>query len=400
MNRPEQSIPLFKVFMAPTAKEKVGEVLDSGYIGQGPKVEEFEKQLGEYFGNKKVVTVNAGTSALHLALHLLKKPKENWMKNEYESIAFSNQNWPGMKDGDEVLATPLTCTASNFPILANNLKIKWVDIDPTTLNMDLEDLKTKMTPKTKAIMGVHWGGYPLDLDKIKNIQQEFRKKYGWAPVLIEDGAHSIGTKYKSKYLGNHGNFVMNSLQAIKHITSVDGGLLYCPHEELYERAKLLRWYGIDRNPKGRTDFRCEADIAEWGFKFHMNDVCAAIGMENFKHIDRLVSRHKENAAYYDLRLQNVNGVTLLKREEGFESAFWIYSLLVNDRPSFYEYMKECNITVSQVHARNDEHSCMADFKSELPNLDKTIGNIVSIPVGWWVTNEEREYIVDCIRKWK
>lgn len=400
MNRPEQSIPLFKVFMAPTAKEKVGEVLDSGYIGQGPKVEGFEKQLGEYFGNKKVVTVNAGTSALHLALHLLKKPKENWMKNEYESIAFSNQNWPGMKDGDEVLATPLTCTASNFPILANNLKIKWVDIDPTTLNMDLEDLKTKMTPKTKAIMGVHWGGYPLDLDKIKNIQQEFRKKYGWAPVLIEDGAHSIGTKYKSKYLGNHGNFVMNSLQAIKHITSVDGGLLYCPHEELYERAKLLRWYGIDRNPKGRTDFRCEADIAEWGFKFHMNDVCAAIGMENFKHIDRLVSRHKENAAYYDLRLQNVNGVTLLKREEGFESAFWIYSLLVNDRPSFYEYMKECNITVSQVHARNDEHSCMVDFKSELPNLNKTIGNIVSIPVGWWVTDEERNYIVDCIKKWK
>lgn len=400
MNRPEQSIPLFKVFMAPTAKEKVGEVLDSGYIGQGPKVEEFEKQLGEYFGNKKVVTVNAGTSALHLALHLLKKPKENWMKNEYESIAFSNQNWPGMKDGDEVLATPLTCTASNFPILANNLKIKWVDIDPTTLNMDLEDLKTKMTPKTKAIMGVHWGGYPLDLDKIKNIQQEFRKKYGWAPVLIEDGAHSIGTKYKSKYLGNHGNFVMNSLQAIKHITSVDGGLLYCPHEELYERAKLLRWYGIDRNPKGRTDFRCEADIAEWGFKFHMNDVCAAIGMENFKHIDRLVSRHKENAAYYDLRLQNVNGVTLLKREEGFESAFWIYSLLVDDRPSFYEYMKECNITVSQVHARNDEHSCMVDFKSELPNLNKTIGNIVSIPVGWWVTDEERNYIVDCIKKWK
>ena len=86
-------------------------------------------------------------------------------------------------------------------------------------------------------------------------------------------------------MGNHGNFVMNSLQAIKHITSVDGGILYCPHDELYERAKLLRWYGIDRNPKGRTDFRCEADIEEWGFKFHMNDLCAAIGMENFKSVD-------------------------------------------------------------------------------------------------------------------
>jgi len=393
-----EQIPLFKVFMAPTAKEEVGKVLDSGYIGQGPKVDEFEKQLGEYFGNKKVVTLNAGTSALHLALHLLKKPKLDWNRNEYEHLVFTNHNWPGIEDGDEVLASPLTCTASNWPILANNLKIKWVDIDPTTLNMDLEDLERKMTPKTKAIMGVHWGGYPLDLDKIKEIQTRFRKKHNWSPVLIEDGAHSIGTKYKGEYLGNHGNFVMNSLQAIKHITSVDGGLLYCPHEELYERAKLLRWYGIDRSPKGRTDFRCEADIEEWGFKFHMNDMCAAVGMENFKHLNKIVSKHKENAAYYDEHLQNVEGVTLLKREEGFESAFWIYTLKVDDRPSFYKYMKECGITASQVHERNDKHSCMEDFKTKLPNLEKTIGNIVSIPVGWWVTPEQREYIVKCIKK--
>jgi len=393
-----EQIPLFKVFMAPTAKEEVGKVLDSGYIGQGPKVDEFEKQLGEYFGNKKVVTLNAGTSALHLALHLLKKPKLDWDRNEYEHLVFTNHNWPGIEDGDEVLASPLTCTASNWPILANNLKIKWVDIDPTTLNMDLEDLERKMTPKTKAIMGVHWGGYPLDLDKIKEIQNRFRTKHNWAPVLVEDGAHSIGTKYKGEYLGNHGNFVMNSLQAIKHITSVDGGLLYCPHEELYERAKLLRWYGIDRSPKGRTDFRCEADIEEWGFKFHMNDMCAAVGMENFKHLNKIVSKHKENAAYYDEHLQNVEGVTLLKREEGFESAFWIYTLKVDDRPSFYKYMKECGITASQVHERNDKHSCMEDFKTKLPNLEKTIGNIVSIPVGWWVTPEQREYIVKCIKK--
>ena len=391
-------IPLFKVFMAPTAKEKVGEVLDSGYIGQGPKVDEFEKQLGDYFGNNKVITTNAGTSALHLALHLLKKPKPTWLKDEFQGVAFTSHNWPGINEGDEVLATALTCTASNWPIVANGLKIKWVDIDPTTLNMDLKDLERKITKKTKAIMGVHWGGYPLDLDEIKQIQQRIEAKFGWAPALIEDGAHSIGTKYKGKYLGNHGNFVMNSLQAIKHLTSIDGGVLYCPHDELYERAKLIRWYGIDRSPKGRTDFRCEADIEEWGFKFHMNDVCAAVGMENFKHIDKLVGVHKRNAAYYDEHLQNVEGITLLKREEGFESAFWIYTLKVDDRPSFYKYMEECGITVSQVHERNDKHSCMAEFKTELPNLEKTIGNIVSIPVGWWVSEEETEYIVECIKR--
>tara|TARA_B100000902_G_C27136071_1_gene826113 strand:- start:626 stop:1024 length:399 start_codon:yes stop_codon:yes gene_type:complete len=132
----------------------------------------------------------------------------------------------------------------------------------------------------------------------------------------------------------------------------------------------------------------------------MNDVCAAIGMENFKNLDEIVFKHKDNAAYYDEHLQNTNGVTLLKREEGFESAFWIYTLKVDDRPSFYDYMKECNITVSQVHERNDKHSCMNEFKAGLPNLDKTIGHVVSIPVGWWVTKEEREYIVDCIKKWK
>jgi len=376
-------IPLFKVFMAPSASEKVGEVLNSGYIGQGPKVDEFEEQLGSYFGNKKVVTTNAGTSALHLAIHLLKKKQ---------------YNFPGIKEGDEVLATALTCTASNFPILANGLKIKWVDIDPTTLNMDLEDLKRKMTPKTKAIMGVHWGGYPLDLDRIKTIKEEFRKEHGWAPALIEDGAHSIGTKYKGKYLGNHGNFVMNSLQAIKHITSIDGGLLYCPHSELYERAKLIRWYGIDRNPKGRTDFRCETDISEWGFKFHMNDVCATVGIENFKHLDEITSKHKENAAYYDEQLKDVKGVTLLKREKGFESSFWIYTMLVDDRDGFYKFMKECNIMVSQVHERNDKHSCVKESKTELSNLDNTINKVVNIPVGWWITKKDREYIVECIKK--
>jgi len=397
-NKPNSPIPLFKVYMAPTAKEKVGEVLDSGYIGQGPKVDEFEMQLGRYFGNEKVVTTNAGTSALHLALHLLKKPKPNWLKDAFQGIAWTQENWPGIEDGDEVLATALTCTASNWPIVANNLKIKWVDIDPTTLNMDLSDLERKITKKTKAIIGVHWGGYPLDLDKIREIQRRTEKKFGWAPALIEDGAHAIGTKYKGKYLGNHGNFVMNSFQAIKHITSVDGGLLYCPHKELYERAKLIRWYGIDRDPKGRTDFRCEVDIEEWGFKFHMNDVCAAVGIENFKYLGVLLDLHKRNAAYYDKHLKNVKGVTLLKREEGFESAFWIYTLKVDDRPSFYKHMEECGITVSQVHARNDKHSCMSDFQLELPNLDKTINKVVSIPVGWWVNKKQTKYIVDCIKK--
>ena len=161
MKKINTPIQLFKVHMNPNAKVEVGKILDSGYIGQGPKVEEFEEKLNEYFNSDRVVTLNSGTSGLHLALHLLKKPSNSVTADGYSVI---ERNWPGLKEDDEVLATALTCTASNWPILANGLKIKWVDVDEKTLNMDLDDLERKITSKTKVIIAVHWGGYPLDLD--------------------------------------------------------------------------------------------------------------------------------------------------------------------------------------------------------------------------------------------
>ena len=391
----KRKIDLFRVFMAETASEEVGKVLKSGYIGQGPKVDEFENQLKQHFNHDYVTTVNAGTSALHLALHLLKKSN----KENVNVTGFGGYQsfWPGLEEGDEVLATPMTCTASNWPILANGLKIKWVDIDPETLNMDLDDLERKITPKTKVIMLVHWGGYPNDLDRIKEIQEKSYRLYGFKPAVIEDGAHSFGSKYKGKPIGTHGNLTMYSLQAIKHITSIDGGLLMSPHSELNKRARLIRWYGIDRDGD-RKDFRCEADIEEWGFKFHMNDVCATVGIENLKHFDTIVNRHKENAKFYDEQLKDIDGVTLLKREEGHDSAFWIYSILVENRDGFYKHMHENGIAVSQVHERNDKHTCVREFVSNLPNLERTISKVVSIPVGWWVSDEDREYIVETIKK--
>jgi dTDP-4-amino-4,6-dideoxygalactose transaminase len=391
----KNKIDLFKVFMSPTAADEVGKVLNSGYIGQGPKVEEFENQLSKLFNHDYVSTLNSGTSGLHLALHLLRNPNKNIQT--YHGIMSTESNWPGWEPGDEVLATPMTCTASNWPILANGLKIKWVDIDPTTLNMDLDDLARKITPKTKVIMLVHWGGYPNDLDKIKKIQQDAYLRFGFKPAVIEDGAHSFGSEYKGKLIGTHGNLTMFSLQAIKHITSIDGGLLLSPHKELHRRGRSIRWYGIDRDGD-RKDFRCEADVEEWGYKFHMNDVCATVGIENLKHFKDIVGKHRSNADYYDRELQNIDNLTLLKREDGHNSAFWIYSMLVENRDGFYKWMDECGISVSQVHERNDKHTCVREYRTALPQLDKTISKIVSIPVGWWVTPEQREYIVDCIKK--
>lgn len=382
----KQEIPLFKVYMSQESIDRTVDVLNSGFIGQGSVVDEFESMLKEKFSWDYILTVNSATSAEHLALHMLKE----------EGKTVLNSNWPGMEPGDEVLATPLTCTASNWPILANGFNIKWVDIDPTTMNMDLDDLARKIGPKTKAIMIVHWGGYPNNLDKLKQIQERAKELYGFKPAIIEDCAHAMGSKFNDRYIGTHGNICTFSLQAIKHVTSGDGGLLFLPHNELYRRGKLLRWYGIDRE-SNRKDFRCEADIPEWGFKFHMNDINAAIGMGNMSRIDEIIGKHKNNALFYDRALSQVDGINTLKREKGHESSFWIYSILVENKDGFQRWMKERGIATSQVHERNDIHSTVRQYKSILPNLDKTVPMLSSIPVGWWVSEEDREWIVESIK---
>ena len=187
------------------------------------------------------------------------------------------------------------------------------------------------------------------------------------------------------------------MQAIKHVTSIDGGFWISPYKELNDRAKLTRWYGIDREGP-RADFRCESDIPEWGFKFHMNDVCATVGIENLKHADQIIGTHQSNAQYYNEQLKNVPGITLLENDPRKQSAYWLYTMRVENRDGFMQYMLDNGIVTSRVHERNDKHRCVAEFKADLPNVDLVTKDMICIPVGWWVTNENRQYIVDTIKK--
>ena len=232
---------------------------------------------------------------------------------------------------------------------------------------------------------------------MRNIQNDAEKKYGFRPVIIEDCAHAFGSTYKDKLIGSHGNVCSFSFQAIKHLTCGDGGCVTFPDEHSVERFKLLRWYGIDRNDNSKG-WRCESDIPEFGFKMHMNDINATIGMVNFPHVtERLLDLHRDNANYYNQNLKGVEGVTLLENKSDRQSAYWIYTLRVERQADFVNKMKECGIMVSRVHERNDDHSCVSEYKSDLPNLDKLVKEMICIPVGWWVTPEDREYIVDCIK---
>src|SRR5579859_601781 len=290
----------------PPKEELLGEiekVLYSGYIGQGPKVDQFEKEFGHYIGTDKVLAVNSGTSALHLALHLA-----------------------GV-EGGEVISTAMTCTATNFPILANRAKIVWADIDPRTGMLDPDDVESKITKNTRAIMVVDWGGMPADLGNLWDVA----KRHGIP--LIEDAAHALGAEYAGRKIGDQtADYTCFSLQAIKHITTVDGGVLIANDPEQYRRGKLLRWYGIDREGP-RKDLRCEEDVVEWGYKFHMNDVTAVMGLVALNHLNDQVSKHRMNAMLYDYEIESRK----IKKPQGYpdgQSSYWLYTLQVPKRDQF------------------------------------------------------------------
>lgn len=380
-----ERIELFKVYMSKEAPALVAQVLASGWVGQAQKVEDFEAELRVWFATDHCNTLNSATSGLHLALHYAKLQCD-----KDRSLGFHRE----IKD--EVLTTPLTCTATNWPILANGLKIRWTDIDPETCNLNLDDLERKLSPKTLAIMVVHWGGYACDIERLKSIQKKCHKLYGHNPMIIEDCAHAWGARYGDKLIGTHGNVCVFSFQAIKHLTTGDGGLLISPNEAMHQDIKLLRWYGLDRTSS--KDFRCEQTVLHWGYKMHMNDINAAIGLCNLPESHGVVLKHQANGKYYDEQLHGIPGLTLLKKNPKVESSYWVYTLRVENRAGFQKKLAENGIVTSMVHKRNDQHGCVMDYRCALPGLEVVAEDMICIPCGWWVTPEQREHIVNTIKR--
>jgi len=355
-------IPLFKVFMSDEAPRAVTEVLNSGYIGQGPVVDLFEEKLRAYFNSeRRPLTVNSATSAITLALHMV-----------------------DAGPGDEVITTPMTCSATNTPIRNSGADIVWADVDATTGLIDPESVERLITDKTKAIVCVDWAGVPCDYEALR--------KFG-IPI-IEDAAHAIGTMYDGRHVADSGgDYVCFSLQAIKHLTSGDGGILVVPPDQ-HERAELLRWYGLSR--KSSKSFRCAQDIAEAGFKFHMNDINASIGLSNLECLEYVVGSHRANARHYADSIKNPH-VTLIPYDD--RASYWVYTILVDDKQAFQTHMEDAGIATSPVHRRNDEFTAFSQYSRDLPGVSMFYDRQISIPVGWWLTVSDRDHVVKTINEW-
>lgn len=359
-------IPLIKPYMPPrdVLMPALEDILYSGYIATGQAVYDFENQFRGYIGNPNMISVHSGTDALHLAFILA-----------------------GIKPGDEIISTPMTAEPTNTSIKMVGGKIVWGDVDPDNGLLDPKSVRLLITEKTKAIVLVHYAGMVCDMDEFYKISKEFN-----IPI-IEDAAHALGSKHAGKMIGTEADYTIFSLQAIKHLTTVDGGFLAMNKTDQMERAECLRWFGLNKK-KSRMD----NDIKEVGYKYSMNNVNAAIGKVQMQFLNQNVNRYIVNGKAYDKALVDVDGIELVKYNPNTEASYWLYTMKVERRDDFCKYMEENGVTASPLHLRNDRHSVFAESKRNLPNLDKFYSEFVHIPCGWWVNPEDREYIVELIKK--
>ena len=356
-------LPLFKVNMSPSAKEAVAKVLDSGYIGQGQKVELFERMLQQIYGVRPLTTSGC-THALDLAYHLAH-----------------------LSPGSKVISTPMTCTATNSPLLNRYCLIKWADIDPRTGNIDPRSIERLLKDEAdiEAVVVVDWAGRQVDTKRISEIVTPYH-----IPV-IEDAAH-VFFKHHDKYPPNW--YTAYSYGAIKHLTTVTGGSLIAPPEQ-YERAKLLRWFGLDRTANGLC--RCSQDIPEAGYSYNMSDVQAAIGIENAALGIKSVFEARNNAHYYEETFAKLKTVATPPPDPN--SSWWLYVVKTPKRDKFIEYMNASGIMASPAHRRNDMHSAMPKSVTPLPGVNYYDAHHCAIPVGWWLSEEDRDLIARTVVEW-
>ena len=356
---------LFKVHM-PGDLTTVLETMRSGFVAEGPRVVEFEGRVSEFVGATRTVALDSGTSAIQLALVLA-----------------------GVKHASKVISTPVTSPATNVCIATLGAQIIWADVDRSTGNISANSvcrLMDQYGEEVAAVVAVHWGGYPCDMDAIE--QAVAGRAY-----IIEDAAHSLSAEYKGRPVGSISDLTCFSFQAIKHITTGDGGLLTCRRSEDYERARRLRWFGVERSRPGRT---WADDFEEPGYKMHMNDIAATLGLLQLDDLPGIVERRRRIAGVYERELTHL---AFQKSSYECRSSYWLFTLFVESRDDFIRAMEAQGIECSPVHPRNDGYTAFAEATfatDDLEGVDYVASRMACIPVGQWLSDEEVNSVVAAV----
>ena len=370
-------IQVFKPSLGQEELDGLAEIFKSGWIGLGPKTTEFEQKFAEYIGVRQAVATNSATAALHLSCLALE-----------------------IGPGDEVLVPTITFVSTAHAVSYCGAKPVFVDVDPETFNIDTEDILRKITSKTKAIIPVHYGGHACDMDRIWNIAAAYNL------YVIEDAAHAMGGEYKGQKIGSlPSNFTCFSFQAVKNLCTGEGGMITTntKNSDVRELLNRLRWCGIDKSTWDRTEKNEHAqygwyyEINELGYKYHMSDVAAVIGLCQLKKLDEGNNRRREITNMYNKAFSDTPWIVTPVEFNYAKSACHNYVIKTPYRNELNLYLKEKDIATGVHYLPIHLHPYYRNQEVvSLPVAERVWKLLLTLPLYPSLTNEEVNYIISTI----
>jgi len=368
-NISNKPIPVFRPSMNQEEIDAVADVIKSGWIGLGPKTEIFEKKFANFIGTKFAIGLNSGTAALHLAVRAL-----------------------GINSG-EVIVPAITFISTAFAACYNNAKPVFADVCEDTLNIDVEDIKKKITPDTRAIIPVHFGGHPAEMDEINEIAVEHNLK------VIEDAAHACGASYKGKKAGSLADIGCFSFHAIKNLATGDSGMITTNDEKINEIVCKLRWCGISKGTFERVKKRYSwyYEVDDVGYKYHMNDIMAAIALVQLKKLKKTNKRRREITKIYNENFQKLDWIEIPVEKKYVKSSNHNYVIKVVKRDEFMDFLGKNGISTSVHYMPLHLHPVFKNIKTDVPVAEKVWKKLITLPLYPDMTDEEVEKIIKVVK---
>jgi len=368
-------IPLFRPSYDDEEANAVAEVLRSGWVGLGPKTSQFEKEFAEYLGSPYCVALNSGTAALHLAMLSL-----------------------NLEQGDEVIVTPITFVSTVHVIKYVGATPVFADVEPDTLNIDPEDVAKKITDQTKAIVVVHYGGHPCDMDPILKTASEHKV------AVVEDAAHACGAMYKGRKIGTISPLTCFSFHAVKNLAAGEGGAITYREPSLDHYFREMRWMGItrdtwDRTLKGET-YAWKYSVDQLGFKYHMHDISAAIALVQLGKLERNNDRRRRIVTKYNRELADLDWIQLPVERGYAKSACHIYKISVPSlrvRDALIDHLKRNDISPGVHYFPINLYPYYANTKSNVPVASAIWQRIISLPIFPDLTADQQDAVIKAIK---
>jgi len=370
------NIRLFKPVLGSEELEAIKEAFESSWVGLGPKVNEFESEWRKFTGSSQAIALNSATAALHLALSVFK-----------------------FQEGKKVLVPSLTFSSTASAVLYNSLEPVFVDSDPITLGMDLDDLERKYDKNCVALIPVHYAGHPVPMEKIVSWASDKGLK------VIEDCAHTIGGIYKNKMLGTWGDIGCYSFEEKKLMTTGDGGMMVTDNTDLFKDVKAMRWVGIDKdNWKSAQQYtKADEDAMHWyyelnvlGYKYNMNDLAASIGLVQLKKLPHFNKRRAEIIRHY------LNGITInsniapLLPFEPEKYPYQMFGIRAKERNNLMIYLKNKGIATGCHYTPLSLQPLFKKWGLNCPYIELEANSFITLPLHAGLTNDEVDYIIQAI----